>query len=106
MCTRVLWADAAGAVLVGRNMDYGVDLQTNLWAFPRGQERDDAVDGSLRWTSRFGSLAAGAYDVATADGLNEAGLGTRSPPSRTPSPGSRSRGCRSCPTATPGPAGR
>lgn len=74
MCTRVLWGDAAGAVLVGRSMDYGVDLQTNLWVFPRGQERDDAIDGTLRWTSRLGSLAAGTYDVATAEGLNEAGL--------------------------------
>lgn len=74
MCTRALWADAGGAVLVGRNMDYGVDLQTNLWAFPRGQERDDAVDGSLRWVSRYGSVAAATYDVATADGMNEAGL--------------------------------
>lgn len=74
MCTRALWSDANGAVLVGRNMDYGVDLLTNLWSFPRGLERDNAVDGSLSWTSRYGSVAAGTYDVATADGMNEAGL--------------------------------
>jgi len=55
-------------------MDYGVDLQTNLWAFPRGMQRDDAIDGSLRWASAYGSIAAGTYDIATADGMNEAGL--------------------------------
>jgi choloylglycine hydrolase len=74
LCTRALWSDAAGAVLVGRNMDYGVDLRTNLWAFPRGLARDNGVDDSLAWTSRYGSVAAASYDVSTADGLNEKGL--------------------------------
>ena len=75
MCTRALWSGAGDAIMVGRNMDYGNDLATNLWAFPRGMSRDSAVDGgSLRWSSRYGSLAAGAYDNSTNDGLNEAGL--------------------------------
>lgn len=30
MCTRVLWADAGDAVVVGRNMDFHTDLMTNL----------------------------------------------------------------------------
>lgn len=75
MCTRVLWPEAGGSVLVGRNMDFASDLLTNLWVQPRGIERDDAVEGELTWTSKYGSVVAGAYDITTADGLNEAGFG-------------------------------
>ena len=74
MCTRVIWPDAAGAVLVGRNMDYHRDTGTNLWLLPRGIERSDGVGGSLSWTAEYGSVVAGAYDMMTVDGMNEAGL--------------------------------
>ncbi|MFB7835180.1 linear amide C-N hydrolase [Streptomyces sp. NPDC057680] len=74
MCTRVLWADAGGAVLAGRNMDWMEDMRTNLWAFPRGMSRDDGLDGTLAWTSRYGSVVAAAHDLMTVDGFNEAGL--------------------------------
>ena len=30
MCTRVVWPDANGAVIVGHNMDFHEDLMTNL----------------------------------------------------------------------------
>lgn len=74
MCTRVLWPDAGGAVLVGRNMDFARDLMTNLWKQPRGVERDDGVSGSLTWTSQYGSVIAAAFDMTTVDGMNERGL--------------------------------
>jgi penicillin V acylase-like amidase (Ntn superfamily) len=74
MCTRVVWPDAAGAVLVGRNMDYHRDTGTNLWLLPRGIARTDGVGGSLGWTSGYGSVVAGAFDMMTVDGMNEAGL--------------------------------
>ena len=74
MCTRVVWPDAAGAVLVGRNMDYHRDLGTNLWTLPRGARRDDGVDGVLEWRARYGSIVATAFDMITVDGMNEAGL--------------------------------
>ncbi|MBB1013197.1 choloylglycine hydrolase [Dietzia kunjamensis] len=74
MCTRALWSPSPDTVLAGRTMDYEVDLGTNLWAFPRGMRRDGAVDDSLTWTSGYGSVVAAAYDQASADGLNEAGL--------------------------------
>lgn len=74
MCTRVMWPDAGGAVLVGRNMDFHQDLQTNLWTQPRGITRDDGVDGALTWTSKYGSLVATAFDMISVDGLNEKGL--------------------------------
>ncbi|GAC83687.1 linear amide C-N hydrolase [Gordonia paraffinivorans] len=74
MCTRVIWPDANGSVLVGRNMDFHKDLMTNLWTQPRGVRRDDGVRGDLTWTSRFGSVIATAFDIISVDGLNEAGL--------------------------------
>jgi len=74
MCTRVVWPNANGAVLVGRNMDYHRDLGTNLWKLPRGIARDDGVDGKLQWKAKYGSVAVTAMDVMTVDGINEAGL--------------------------------
>lgn len=74
MCTRVIWPEAGGAVLVGRNMDFHKDLMTNLWKQPRGVTRDDGVTGKLSWTSKYGSVIAAAFDIISVDGLNEAGL--------------------------------
>lgn len=55
-------------------MDFHKDLQTNLWAQPRGLDRDDGVSGKLQWTSKYGSLVATAFDLISVDGLNESGL--------------------------------
>ncbi|MDZ8171535.1 linear amide C-N hydrolase [Microbacterium xanthum] len=74
VCTRVVWADAGGAVIVGRNMDFRRDLATNLWKLPRGTRRDDGVDGRLVWESAWGSVVATAFDMVSVDGVNEAGL--------------------------------
>ncbi|TNC31684.1 linear amide C-N hydrolase [Mumia zhuanghuii] len=74
MCTRVMWPDADGSVIVGRNMDYHRDLGTNLWKLPRGISRDDGVKGELTWTAKYGSLVATAFDMISVDGINEAGL--------------------------------
>jgi penicillin V acylase-like amidase (Ntn superfamily) len=75
MCTRVVWTDEVGNVIVGRNMDYHRDLGTNLWTLPRGAQRNDGVNGTLTWVSRYGSVVATAFDMISVDGLNEAGLG-------------------------------
>ena len=74
MCTRVLWPDANGAVIVGRNMDFHMDLLTNLWKVPRGVERNDGVQGNLTWTAKYGSLVATAFDLIATDGMNEEGF--------------------------------
>lgn len=74
MCTRVVWSNANGAVIVGRNMDYHRDLGTNLWKLPRGIARNDGVHGTLNWVASYGSVAVTAMDLMTVDGLNEAGL--------------------------------
>ena len=74
MCTRILWPDANGLVIAGRNMDFHKDLMTNLWTQPRGISRNDGVSGDFSWVSRYGSVVATALDMMSVDGLNEAGL--------------------------------
>ncbi len=74
MCTRVLWPDANGAVIVGRTMDFHMDLLTNLWKMPRGIERQDGVNGHLTWKATYGSVVATAFDLIATDGMNEAGF--------------------------------
>jgi choloylglycine hydrolase len=74
-CTRVLYVGDDGLVITGRSMDWAEDMHSNVWVFPRGMARDGAAgDKSVRWTSKFGSLAISAYDAGIADGMNERGL--------------------------------
>lgn len=75
MCTRVLWNNPSRGIYCGRNMDWAEDIGTNMWALPRGQARSGQTQvNPLTWTSRYGSLVLTAHDIATADGINEAGL--------------------------------
>jgi penicillin V acylase-like amidase (Ntn superfamily) len=75
-CTRILKASPGQNTLVGRNMDWSDDLQTNLWVYPQGLAHDgNAPVNHLHWTAKYGSIVATAYDTAiTTDGMNEKGL--------------------------------
>jgi penicillin V acylase-like amidase (Ntn superfamily) len=75
MCTRAMWTTPGGVTLVGRSMDWAYDTRTNIWALPAGMQRDGLVDGGLAWRAQFGSVVSTAYDIASADGMNDAGLG-------------------------------
>ncbi len=56
-------------------MDWGEDMVSNMWSFPRGMARDGASGtDTISWTSKYGSLAISVYELAVADGMNEAGL--------------------------------
>jgi choloylglycine hydrolase len=71
----VLWNDSGRNVLVGRNMDWFEDMRSNIWVLPRGMERNGlAAKNPLQWTSQYGSVIVSAYDLGTADGVNEKGL--------------------------------
>lgn len=75
MCTRVTYLGESNTVITGRNMDWGDDMQTNLWAMPRGMQREGlAGPNSLKWTSKYGSVVSAAYDFASVDGMNEMGV--------------------------------
>ncbi|MGN6462606.1 MAG: linear amide C-N hydrolase [Pseudolabrys sp.] len=74
-CTRFVYHGADDQVITARSMDWKVDVGTNLWVFPRGMKRSgEAGPNSVQWTSKYGSVIASGYDVATTDGMNEAGL--------------------------------
>lgn len=74
-CTRILYETATNNFIVGRTMDWYDDTGTDLWAFPRGMVRDGGVGpDSIKWTSKYGSVVADIYKVASTDGMNEAGL--------------------------------
>jgi penicillin V acylase-like amidase (Ntn superfamily) len=74
-CTRVVYLGPEGRIITARSMDWRTDIGTNLWVLPRGIERNGETGGNtVSWTARYGSVVATAYDIASADGLNEAGL--------------------------------
>lgn len=74
-CTRAVYIGVGDTVITGRSMDWAEDMHTNLWAMPRGIERDGAAGPNApKWTAKHGSVVASGYDIGTADGMNEAGL--------------------------------
>lgn len=74
-CTRVVYKGPNGTVITARSMDWKDDIQANLWVFPRGIKRSGEVGSmSVDWTSKYGSVISTAWDIATADGMNEKGL--------------------------------
>jgi len=74
-CTRLVYHGADDQIITARSMDWRVDVETNLWVFPRGMQRTgEAGPNSIKWTSKYGSVIASGYDISTTDGMNEAGL--------------------------------
>jgi penicillin V acylase-like amidase (Ntn superfamily) len=74
-CTRAVYLGSDGVVITGRSMDWMEDMKSNLWAFPAGMKRDGAAGPNTpSWVSKYGSITVSAYDFATTDGMNEAGL--------------------------------
>lgn len=74
-CTRFLYENAAKGMYVGRTLDWMEDTRTDLWAFPRGMSRNGGIDaGSITWVSKYATVTAAMYGIATVDGLNDAGL--------------------------------
>ena len=75
VCTRFVYETGTDSFIVGRSMDWMEDPGTDLYSFPRGMERSGGVgEGSIAWFSKYGSVIATLYGVATVEGLNEAGL--------------------------------
>ena len=75
MCTRVVYSGKNGMVATGRSMDWKTEMRSNLWAFPKGMERNgETGTNSLKWTSKYGSVITSAFEIASTDGMNEKGL--------------------------------
>ena len=74
-CTRVLYIAEDGTVIVGRSMDWGEDMHSNMWILPRGMQRDGmGGKNSATWVSAYGSVIVSGYDIGTSEGMNEKGL--------------------------------
>ncbi|AFZ35464.1 penicillin amidase [Stanieria cyanosphaera PCC 7437] len=74
-CTRVVYLGPDDTIFTARTMDWQTEMLTNLWALPRGVERNGvAGENSIEWTSKYGSVIASGFDAGTADGMNEKGL--------------------------------
>lgn len=74
-CTRFIYKTGTDSFIVARSMDWAEDPKTDLWAFPKGMKRDGGLgDGSITWTSKHGSVIASFYNIATVEGMNDAGL--------------------------------
>ncbi|RLL39592.1 linear amide C-N hydrolase [Acinetobacter cumulans] len=73
-CTRVIF-QGNNEIMTARSMDWKSDVGTNLWILPSEVKRSGlAGPKSVQWTSKYGSVVATGYDIATTDGVNEKGL--------------------------------
>ena len=78
MCTTLMITAQDGAVVSGRTMEFGFDLESNVLVFPAGTQLTGTLqDGGpgRSYTTKYGFIGANAlgYDVIV-DGINEKGL--------------------------------
>ncbi|NET26655.1 linear amide C-N hydrolase [Okeania sp. SIO1I7] len=74
-CTRAVYKAGDARIVTGRTMDWYEDLYSDFWVFPKGMKRNGGVEPDpINWVSKYGSITTSAYDIATADGMNEEGL--------------------------------
>ena len=67
-----------GTVVVGRSMEFAIDLESHIMVFPKGQKFVSGAPGGkkgLKWTNKYGFVGANAFGYdAVNDGMNEEGL--------------------------------
>lgn len=74
-CSRAAYLGPDDVVITARSNDWYGSQHSNIWIYPRGVARDgNAGPNSIEWTSKYGSVTVAGWDVATIDGMNEAGL--------------------------------
>jgi len=78
-CTDFQVKTTGGDFIIGRSMEFAVDLKPHIFIKPRGEkEAGGAPEGGrgLTWTSKYGYAAVDAFGMSgvAIDGLNEAGL--------------------------------
>jgi choloylglycine hydrolase len=84
MCTDflLLAADKDNSVVVGRSMEFGEDLESQILVGGRGTKRQSATPdshkGGLSWTAKYGYVGLNVHGLGQkhliADGMNEKGL--------------------------------
>ncbi len=77
-CTDFRLRAADGSLVVGRTMEWGVDLKSQITKHPRGenvQSNSPSGKPGLKWTSKYGYLGVNSYGVnLSLDGMNEKGF--------------------------------
>ncbi|MGU3377046.1 linear amide C-N hydrolase [Chryseobacterium sp. M5A1_1a] len=74
-CTRVMYKGPNKTIITARSMDFSIAIPSNLWLFPQGIERNGSTGkNTVKWTSKYGSMATSSWDIAVSDGMNEKGL--------------------------------
>ncbi len=74
-CSRATYLGPDNIVLTSRSNDWKGSQHSNIWIYPRGISRNSSGGAeSFSWTSKYGSVTVGGWDVTTIDGMNEAGL--------------------------------
>lgn len=77
-CTDFRLKAADGSLVVGRTMEWGVDLKSQIAKHSRGETIESrAPNGKpgLKWTSKYGYLGVNSYGAnLSLDGLNEKGF--------------------------------
>jgi len=68
-----------GTIIIARSMELGIDLNSQICVFPRGQKNQSMISASqkgIEWTSKYGYLAIDGLNKREfiSDGMNEEGL--------------------------------
>lgn len=73
-CSRLVY-ESKGNYYAARSLDWFENPESDIWAFPAKMERDGGMgEGSLQWTSKYGSVIASGYSLLTVEGMNTEGL--------------------------------
>jgi choloylglycine hydrolase len=74
-CSRVVFANDAGIVMVGRTLDWRTPIPTNLYVYQAGIKKESMPRGPrLSWISKYTSVVAVSYDGGVTEGMNDQGL--------------------------------
>lgn len=78
-CTGIQVKTTEGAVITGRSMEFGFNLESDIAIIPRGKAYTGTAPGGkpgLKWTGKFGVVGLNALKMPhIVDGVNEKGLG-------------------------------
>jgi choloylglycine hydrolase len=78
-CTDFRLIAKDGAVVIGRTMEFPVDIKSVIWVVPRGIQNTSVNDKGmtgLTWKSRYGFIGIDGFELHSSyvEGMNEKGL--------------------------------
>lgn len=74
-CTTLQLIASDGTPVVGRTMEFGFDLQSDVLVVPAGSQLQSSLDKGMTYTTKYGMVGAnGLHKPIITDGVNEKGL--------------------------------